>query len=347
MKLKTSELKNSIQFLMNGVTKKATMPILETVFVKGVGDQLQLMTSDLENFFSVEIPVEGKTASFCIDAVKLKEIISVVKSDEVEIDYDGKRVEIKFGKSVHKLPIVPAEDYPEPVAIKEEFSGILEKDVVMNLKNFIVFMSDDEIRRNMNGIYLGKYISATDGFRLMKLDREVFEESIIIPSKLVRILSTLETDLEVKHDKNSIELKFANKTIMGRLVNDTFPNVENVIPKDNNIVLKVERKLLDDKLKECMVSVDEITKRTSFLFTKDKLELRANEPDRGLETVCEMEAESNTDEPFEIAFNARYVRDMVSVLKADFIEIKFSAPSKACIYTDEELTVLVMPVKLN
>ncbi|MEO6167102.1 MAG: DNA polymerase III subunit beta, partial [Chitinophagales bacterium] len=58
-------------------------------------------------------------------------------------------------------------------------------------------------------------------------------------------------------------------------------------------------------------------------------------------------------EDLEIAFNAKFVIDMIASMNEEEVEFEFSTPSRACIMTplnkkdNEDLLMLVMPIMIN
>lgn len=231
-------------------------------------------------------------------------------------------------------------------------------------------------------------VVSTDGHRLVKIIRNNFRYggdkfTILVPIKTSQIINRLfkgtkyadskisSTEEENAEDKESdenvqpelssnvvvnlsaefMQCNFDNISITSRLIDDTFPNYESVIPTDNEKTLKVEKLPLIGSVKRSIIMSDEITKRTSFNINNNELKVKAANNEYGTDSEETIDCSYTDDEPFEIAFNGKYLLEAIQHFDSNEILFDFSSPLKASVLRpseqpeDEDMMMLVMPVR--
>jgi DNA polymerase-3 subunit beta len=139
---------------------------------------------------------------------------------------------------------------------------------------------------------------------------------------------------------------------MSRLIEETYPNYEVVIPKENNRFLTIKREDLINAIRRVSLFASASNHQVRFDIAPNALKLSAQDADAGGEAhealPCEYAAES-----MEIGFNATYLVDILTHIDAEQITMKFSAPTRAGIITpaespeNEDTLMLIMPVRLT
>ena len=137
-----------------------------------------------------------------------------------------------------------------------------------------------------------------------------------------------------------------------RLIDERFPDYENVIPSENPIRMTINTGDLLSSLKRISIYANRTTHQVRLKITGSELQISAEDLDFANEAnerlTCEHEGED-----VEIGFNARFLIEMLSNADSDMVEIHLSAPNRAGLIIpvekddDEDLLMLVMPVMLN
>ena len=286
------------------------------------------------------------------------------------------KINIKTKNGKYLLSGESAEDFPE-IEEKEELKTIDLTGLNLSkyLRRIIHATSNEEIRRNMTGVLLDirpneiRFV-ATDGFRLSKTIRQNFkhnitkEEKLIIPKKtcqtVLRMLKNENAKLEF--DQSMIKLSFDNTEIYSKLIDDTFPNYETVIPKENDKKLKINTKEFYGTVDRVKTLSDESSHRVKLEIKTNELIVKADNPEKGaegLETIdCYFVKIDSQDfdfnkEPFNVAFNAKYLLECIRQIETDELLMSFSSAAKASIATpteydkDEDYMELIMPVRVS
>ncbi|MDQ3020195.1 MAG: DNA polymerase III subunit beta [Bacteroidota bacterium] len=359
------------------IPTRSPLPILDNILFELKGNELKLLASDLEIFIRTTLDVEGKKdGKVAIPAKKLLEISRTLTSAKLDLDVNEKnRITIKTKNGKYTIGGEPAEDFPSPEEKDEmhklEFEG---KTIRRCLSKVIHSVNTDELRRNMSGVLLDvnkneiKFV-ATDGFRLGKIIKDNFkpqsdvEEKIIIPLKTSNMILRLNNsdDSVIEFDENDLKISFGDIEIYSKLIDDTFPSYENVIPNDNDKILKINKNEFSNSLKRALIFADVITKRVRLEISNTSIIIKADNPEigsEGEETIdCSFNSLNGTEDfdkqPFVIAFNAGYLLDAVSQMETDEINVSFGNPSKAAIATpteqldNENFIELIMPVRVG
>ncbi|MCB0725875.1 MAG: DNA polymerase III subunit beta [Ignavibacteria bacterium] len=318
------------------IPTRSPLPILDNILFELNGNELKLLASDLEIFIRTTLEVKGeKDGKVAIPAKKLLEISRTLTSAKLDFSVNEKnRITIKTKNGKYTIGGEPAEEFPVPEEKGEmnklEFDGRLLRRF---LSKVIHAVNTDELRRNMSGVLLDvkpgelKFV-ATDGFRLGKIIKDNFkvksdlEEKIIIPLKTSNLILRLNNgeDSVIDFDENDLKVTFGDFEIFSKLIDDTFPSYENVIPDNNDKILKIEKSSLSASLRRALIFADAITKRVRLEISNNALTIKADNPEigsEGEETIEGSFTSTGGDEdfdsnPFVIAFNAGYLLDAVS-----------------------------------
>jgi DNA polymerase-3 subunit beta len=372
------EFVNSLSKLSSVLPSRSTLPILDNILFELEGNTLKLMASDLEISVRTTIQVDGEgDGTLAVDGKRLLNVARTLPSENLKIESNDKnKLTIKTKKGKYTLPGESAEEFPMPEE-RDDFSKIeLDGSVLRRFIGKVIHaVNTDEIRRNMAGILFDikadeLRLVATDGFRLGKIIKSDFkhqgipQSNLIVPTKTCQLYLRLNSnnDTTLEFDNNVLKITFEGIEIFSKLIDDTFPNYETVIPKENDKKLKVLKSDLQSSLKRAEIVADVITKRVKLEIRDKSMTIKADNPEigsEGEETIDIEFIENDSGEedfsknPFIIAFNAGYLLDCVSQIETDDILFTFSSPSKATIAhpstqeENENFMELVMPVRIG
>lgn len=370
-KIETSSLEKILKKIEGVADKKASMAILSMALVeyKPPESYLHLISTDLEIGYKGKIFAElkGEKTSFCVPARKFYEIIKNFPEDEVYLIKEDNRLIIKDHQEriIYNLAITDSEEFPSlPEFIEENAIEIPGKTLAELISETIFCTSKEESHFVLGGIYFETIKEqgilravASDGHRLVKLDREVigienvyFNEGFIVGRKAAKQMEEIaEDELVVKlgYINNYVVIWTSNSTFFARPIEGTYPDYKSVIPSSNENILKVDRKLLIDALKRVSLVIPERFKPVTFDLKSDELILSSQEGELGKAKIkLSVQYEGK---PLSINYNADYILDALEVMKSEEIEIKIGEERTPAIitgYRDEGFLYLVMPMVL-
>lgn len=300
----------------------------------------------------------------------------IFSKKKIKIDANDKnKITITTANGKYSMYGENADDFPIP----EEKSELNKFEIQgSTLKRFLGKVrhaaSAEDIKRNMAGILFDirrddLRLVATDGFRLGKIMLKDFshnnpkDDKFIVPLKAADLLFKLveEGINTLEYDESSLKVTTGSVEIYSKLVDDTFPNYETVIPKNNDKKLKIKKSEFLNALKRASIFVDPATKRVKLEIKNFELFIRADNPESGAEGEEQIECEFISEgeninfdkEQFLISFNVTFLLDALNVSETEEIIISFSMPSKASIIipteqpNNEDFMELVMPVRVS
>jgi len=355
---------------INGViTTNPVVPILENFLFELEKGSLTVTASDLQTSMITEIQVESKEkGSIAVPARILLDTLKNLPEQPVtfSIDESTYSVEIISDNGRYKLSGENATDFPKVPSVSNDFTAEISTEVLARAVNNTIFAtSNDELRPAMTGVYVNlgdknTTFVATDGHRLVRYRRSDVKSdngnSIIIPRKALNLLkATLpseNTEVNVNFNMSNAFFKFGHIKMICRLIDERFPDYENVIPSVNNIKMTIERNDLLGALKRISIYANKTTHQVRLKITGSELQISAEDLDFSNEANERLSCEHD-GEDIEIGFNAKFLIEMLTNLDSDKIRLTMSAPNKAGVIlpvdkdASEDILMLVMPVMLN
>lgn len=355
---------------INGViTTNPVVPILENFLFELEKGGLTVTASDLQTSMITELQVESKEkGSIAVPARILLDTLKNLPEQPVtfSIDESTYSVEIISDNGRYKLSGENATDFPKVPSVSNDFTAEISTDVLARAVNNTIFAtSNDELRPAMTGVYVNlgdknTTFVATDGHRLVRYRRtDVKSEngnSIIIPRKALNLLkATLpseNTEVSLNFNMSNAYFKFGNIKMICRLIDERFPDYDNVIPTVNNIKMTIERSDLLGALKRISIYANKTTHQVRLKITGSELQISAEDLDFSNEANERLSCE-HEGEDIEIGFNAKFLIEMLTNMDSDKIKLTMSAPNKAGVIlpaekdASEDILMLVMPVMLN
>lgn len=355
---------------INGViTTNPVVPILENFLFEIKSGTLTITASDLQTSMITEIEVEAKEdGSIAIPARILMETLRNLPEQPVtfSIDSDTYSIEINSDNGRYKLSGENATDFPKIPTVSDGYSVNIASDVLSQAINNTIFAtSNDELRPAMTGVYVNlsetnTTFVATDSHRLIRYRRvDVAADqghTMIIPRKALTLLKTTlpseNTNVNMEFNASNAFFNFNNIKMICRLIDERFPDYENVIPVDNNNTIGINKEELLSSLRRIAIYANKTTHQVRLKVTGSELMISAEDLDFSNEANERLSCEHD-GEDIEIGFNAKFLIEMLNNLDTDELSLKLSAPNRAGIILpkekddNEDILMLVMPVMLN
>ncbi len=358
-------LKKSLSFVGKSVSNKTQLPILSNILLETDAGRLKICSTNLETSISYWIGATiEEEGAVTIPARMFIEIISSFNEEKVELQTDKQKLLIKSGESEASLAGIDAKEFPplpKPGKKRDAFlsSPVLEKGIAF----VTTAASTDESRPLLTGVrFVVKdkktIMVATDGFRLsIKQLQQVagIEEGFVVPARalteVVRAaIEEKEENIEVffSTDKNQIIFLLPHMQIATRLIEGVYPKYENIIPASfltQTIFIKSE---LARAVKLAAVYARESANVVKITIQNDKAIVSANMPQIG-ENKTSLTVKKEGEDG-EIAFNVRFLLDLLSVFPEDEIVLETSGPLAPGVFKstkDPSFLHIIMPVRVQ
>ncbi|MFH2137696.1 MAG: DNA polymerase III subunit beta [Candidatus Omnitrophota bacterium] len=358
-------LMNAIQTVEGAVATKTTLPILSNVLIEGQKDTLNFNATDLDIGIiykaNAEIIDEG---NITIPAKRFADIIKELPNGEVTINVrKNYNMIIDSSNCSFRLIGLPKEEFPSIPKFNSKDGIVLDQVLLKKLLKKVSFaMSRDETRYVLNGtlfIFKNKILRlvATDGRRLAlaesKLSADVEKREAIIPLKTINELSKIlkeEGQVRIIFSENQVAFELDETMIISRLIEGEFPNYDQVIPKEKQEKIEVNKESLMSAVKRASLFTSLDSQSIKLDIFKNKLVISKMTPDIG-EVKEEIKTQYSGNE-LTVGFNPLYLIDVLKVLQKDTVEFEIGDAEKPGVFREQlpELNsfyvYIVLPMQL-
>jgi len=359
-------LHNGLAAVSASIPSKTTLPVLSNILFETTEDGIWMSGTDLDVAVRVRVPAEvQEDGTLTAPGKKLQEITRELPDEPVEVSTRGDQIELSCGRSRFKLNGLPADEFPGLPDVDFEEGWSVESGNVQRLIQHTSFaVSTEESRPILNGVLWelrdgSMQMVATNGHRLARMSvpagpATTTSEDFIVPPAALQQVQRLfkgDEDLQVSRSGNHLGFRSEGTEVYTRLIEGSYPNYEQVIPKDNDKYAIVAKGAFESAVRRMAVVASDQTHRIRLTFEEDRVHLNVLTPDLG-EGHDELELTFEGDE-LEIGFNANYLLEVLRYMPTDEVKLTFTAPERAAtvepVGEDQDgidYLCLVMPLRL-
>lgn len=359
------ELNRALNIVSKAITVRTTIPVLKGILIIAEDNHLILRASDLD--MSIETKIDAvveENGNVVANSKLFVEIIRKLPNGNIYMEKVGENnVNIKTDSSEFQIVGQSGENFPVMNIVEENANKLsIEKEILKNMIRRTNFSASiDESK----GVLVGELIEinqndirmiSVDGFRISVYKEDMKNENlndIIIHAKtlseVLKLLSESDIDEDVELIIGSKEaLILLDKTKVSiKLMEGEFIKYKDILPKDCNTRMKVDRKFL-------MQSIE----RASLMAKEGKNNLIKCTIDGNLLTINSRSDEGSVKEELivkkegdniEIGFNSKYILDVLKVLDDEEISIEFKnslAPCSIKPVKGDNYEYLILPVRI-
>lgn len=364
-------LRRGLDIVGRAVATRTTLPITQSVLLVAEESRLKLSATNLEIaitcWVGAKVEEEG---SLAVPARLLSEFVSSLPNDRVDMNVEaqGRQLHLRCARLEAHISGQDPDDFPPIPAIAEGTAVQADAELLRKAIGRVAFAAaTDESRPVLTGVSAEFEddqitLAAADGFRLavhkLPLVAPVAEKtSVIVPARALNELNRLLADqtepVEVTLSPNGTQLLFhlQSADMVSQTIQGTFPNYKQLIPKSY--------------VTRCLVDVGEFLRATRIaaIFARDssgivRLQIGGDEEAASGKVVVSARAEEVGDNvgeidasiegtPGKIAFNARYMTEVLAVLGSGQVALETTSPSSPGLLRpvgSEDYIHVVMPM---
>ncbi len=349
------------------VERRNIVPILSNILLVVKDNILTVTATDMDIIFSEQLPVEViQSGAVTVSAQLLYDIVRKLDdSSGIELLLSqNNTLEISSENCKFTLGTLPVKEFPviedEGYELQFNLPALQFKDAIDKVKFSI---STEETRYNLNGVFFHSSednilkVVSTDGHRLSMVNIPDVQgvkafEGVIIPRKAVlelrKVVEELEGEISISLSSNKVKFVSQNFMMVTKLIDAKFPSYESLIPKENDIVVNIEKE-------KFVKSIDRVSTINNEKFRGIKLDFSNNEliltssGDAGGAAKEVISYKSDSDAEVNIGFNSRYLLEVVSILETDEVVCHFKdsfSPVIISEVSDENYKHILMPMRV-
>lgn len=365
MKLEISieKLKDAVGKAEKVTSKGATLESLKAIFLLASGNSLKLRSTNLSLGLEIEIAAKIETEG---EVLVSGEVFNntlqnlSVREKTLSLELQNENLVISSAKSkVVIKSLVAAEGFPELPEVEGESFEIETGKFLEGIRSVFYSAAITDIKPEIGSVFLYSeddkvVFVATDSFRLAEKKVKVKNlrdiESIIIPYKNIleinKLLGDAKGDLKVSYNKNQISFILPGFYLTSRLINGSFPDYRQIVPKSYKTRAIILKKDLIEALRLSNIFSDKFNQIKLRVDPKGKLfEIEAVNKDVG-ENKSAIDA-ALEGEPIEMNLNHKYVLDCFQSINEDSVVLEIGEPNRPVVMKgngDVNFLYLIMPM---
>ena len=342
-------LNRGLGIIGRAVASRTTLPITQNVLISTDESQLKLAATNLEIAISCWIGAKIESeGSITIPARVLTEFVGSLPSDIISLNLKHHTLELKCGRYEARINGLDAADFPPIPQVGDGFNTkVKAEDLKQAISQVAFAAATEESRPVLTGVqteFEGSKLTmaAADGFRLAvhrtTLSEPVKEKvAMIIPAKAYHELNRLmgsedqEIEITLNAQKSQVLFKLKGIEMVSQLIQGAFPNYSQLIPQTYGTKARIDVAEFLRAIKMAAIFARDGSGIARVIVTPGatveagKITISARADEIG-DNVGEIDALVD-GEAAKIAFNARYLADVLSVVKQAQVSLEVTTPS--------------------
>jgi DNA polymerase-3 subunit beta len=333
------------------VALRSTLPITSNVLISTEHGRIKLAATNLDIALSCwiggQIEEEG---AITVPSKLITDFVNSLPAEKISLTLSPRSKQVKLVCARNEATIggMDADDFPSIPSVEGDALEIDAKTLREAITQVVFSAATDDSRPVLTGVDIvvdgdQLTLAAADGFRLavrtLKLKKKLGErQEVIVPSKalseLNRLLQDQEDPVQVTFNANKTQVLFKLKDIelVAQLIQGTFPDYSRLIPKEwgSRAVVEVRDFLQETKIASIFARDGSGIVRITFQGGEDgtpgHMTVAARAEEIGDNTGALDAAVEG--EPSKIAFNGKYLQEVLQVLDGGRVALETTGPSQ-------------------
>ena len=365
--MNSQDLLEGLNVVTRALSSRPAKQILEGVLISAEDNRIMMTCSDgsmtIEYTNAASVQEEGQTV---LPGRIFTEMIRKMPSGTVTVtEQDHRSATIRCMKNRSSLAVMNPAEYPEISPMKTGTTIKILQNKLKEMISHVVFaIATDESRQILTGSLIEvdakeARLVALDGFRLamykvfqpFELPAGINSVSAVIPGKvlgeLTKILPDDEAFCSLLLDKGRMQCTFGNIRLSSVLLAGEYIDYRRILPSDFKTEALAQKSNVQDAIERASLMAREGKNNLiKMSFRNDVLRISSNAELGDVEE--EMEASLN-GEPIDIAFNARYITDVIRNVPDEELCMKFNSSVSPCVVVPQQgddYLYLILPVRV-
>lgn len=354
------QLITTLELLSRISVKHPTLPVLQCVVLEVAENTIKAKATNLE--LNIETTISGQVVEDGMIAIPTQTLLQSLQyssAKEVVIEDQNDTAVITCGKSITKINLYKTEEFPTIQKINQTGITIDGKQFINGVKTVAIAASQTSIKPELGSVFIQQKkehsltFVATDSFRLMEKTvpqkNVILDQSIMVPVKnaleLARVTDIVDENPLMMVTDTQCALQFESGVyISSRLVSGSFPDYQQIIPKEFSTHVTVVKQDLATLLKKTQVFLNKFMQVTlSILGSR----LEASSQNGEVGNVTDEITISTDGDDITLNFNHRYLSEPLQHIHDDTLLMHFAGIGRPLVIegsSDKTVRYLVMPM---
>ncbi|MEO8461839.1 MAG: DNA polymerase III subunit beta [Chloroflexota bacterium] len=360
-------LARGLSVVSRAVSARSTLPVLANVLLRTEDAGLKLTATNLEIGITYWVP--GKIESDGATTVPAKLLTDLVNSlqggDRIDLDLGpGETLDLRCGRFASHLKGIDAEEFPAIQTTGERPTTRIAQNLLREALEQTAFAAaTDEARPILTGVLCrfeggSLTLAAADNYRIavktIPILDTVTDTSVVVPARalteLMRVLTDSDSPVEIvlAQARNQILFHLDGIDLVSRLIDGQFPNYQSVMPTAHTTRAILDREELLRAVRPAALIAHESANIVKLQVGGDgepgiTVSANAEIGDHVGQVEASVEGDGTT-----IAFNAKYLADVLTNVTADQFALELQGPLAPGVFKpigDDQYVHVVMPVR--
>ncbi len=374
--LPVKKLQEIMDLMNKFVSRHATLPILENVYIKWGIDTIIFRATDMEKYIEIEMPVQlDDEGSITINAKTFVDILKTIDDDQINlvIEESNQHVIIQSSSDEFTIKWIPASEYvaiPEvqsdtPIKIdtSDFIEGINKVEYAVTEKNFSPVLTGVFMRIAQNEGEKELVFVGTDSFRLaeykISYQGDGEELSMIVPKVHINDLKKV-AEYALMNEAQEMTTKYANNMVeftyqvdamrimcSSILIQGSFPDYqqESIIPTTYESKSLIDASQLEKAIKKIEILTRDMNNYILVSGEQDKVNLSSWQTDLWHADTSLSALHEGTE--YSYGVNGKYITDCIKAVSWEEVVMRVIDSEKPIIFKDkddENFTYVVRPL---
>ncbi len=363
--VETLELNEALSIVTKALSSNTETEILKGIYFSVYDGELFIKCSDSSIQIETTIPalVEEEGAAVLPGRLTF-DLMRKMKGKRVEFESgENMTVKVSSGKSRSSLQFFDASTYPKMDEVKSDVSFNIKQRILRSMIKQTVFCcaGEEEGKAILRGVLMefteegDLNLVALDGFRLARRTEKVCVKgtprNAVVPARTMQdisnIISDTDDETEVTLSSTHITIGVGSTNIKARLLKGEYINYRNILSKKTVTRVIVNRSEIAESLEiAALIAKESQNNLVKLDFSGDTLYISARSE---IGSINENVGINLIGDPIEIAFNVKYLLDIVKAVDDEALALSFNTSVTPCVaepVQGEGFYYLVLPVRL-
>jgi DNA polymerase-3 subunit beta len=343
-------LAKGLSIVGRAVASRSTLPVLSNVLLATDSSRLKLSATNLELGINCWVGAKvEQDGAITVPARLLMDFVNSLPPDRIDMELQTRTqtLNLRCGRYEASIKGIDAQEFPIVSVGDEDHAVPIDPQALRDMISQVCFAAGtDESRPVLTGVLVeftpeGLTLVAADGYRLSLRRAEIAGveagAQVIIPARALQELARVSAEEEeyvrliLSPSRSQAFFRLSSIDLITQLIDGTFPNYRQILPQGYNT-----RTVLNTAEFQKAVRLATLFARDSNNIVRLRIEAAGElAPGKVVVSATSSELGSNIGEleatiegpPIEIAFNGRFLAEVLGVIDSAEVALETSSPS--------------------
>lgn len=361
----SAELNEALAVVTKALSPNVETPILKGIYFSAFSNELYLKCSDSSVQIETTIPAMVDEEGEAVLPGRLTaDLMRKTRGSKVNFETaDNSSLKVEIGKSRSVLQYFDAATYPQMDEVRSDVTFNIKQGLFRSMIKQTAFCcaGEEEGKAILRGVLMEfteeglLNLIALDGFRLAKRTEKVSikgeRRNAVVPARTMidisNILSDSDDEITVTLSATHITVNMGTTKIKARLLKGEYINYRNILSKKTQSRVTANRSELVESLEiASLFAKDSQNNLIKLDFAGDNMTITARSETGSINESVNINL---TGDSLEIAFNAKYMLDIIKAIDDETIAMSFNTSVTPCVVEPTQgdyFYYLILPVRL-